>query len=79
MSTSNMCLNEKHLSRFMRKSVSPYAQNKGADLLRGNGEADQRLCFCYIDSTILLLPKAKISSLWRSSEAVQPDLCQTWL
>ena len=37
-------------------------ENKDADQLRGNREADQRL-FCYIDSTIPLLPKSEISSL----------------
>ena len=41
--------------------------------------ADQRLCFHYIDSTIPLLPKSKISSLLPSSVAVQPGLCRTWL
>ena len=29
-------------------------KNKGADQLRGNREADQRLCFRYTDSTIPL-------------------------
>ena len=38
-------------------------KNKDADQLRGNREADQRLCFCYIDSTIPLLPKSLITSL----------------
>ena len=38
-------------------------ENKDADQLRGNREADQRLCFCYMDSTIPLLPKSEISSL----------------
>ena len=33
------------------------------DQLRGNREADQRLCFRYLDSTIPLLSKYKISSL----------------
>ena len=42
---------------------SAYAENKDADQLRGNREADQRLCFRYLDSTIPLLPKYKISSL----------------
>ena len=32
-------------------------ENKGADQLRGNREADQRLCFRYSDSTIPLLLK----------------------
>ena len=38
-------------------------KNKGADQLGGNCPADQRLCFCYIDSTISLLLKSEISSL----------------
>ena len=37
-------------------------ENKDADQLRGNREADQRLCFRYRDSTIPLIPKSKISS-----------------
>ena len=32
-------------------------ENKDADQLRGNREADQRLCFCYMDSAIPLLSK----------------------
>ena len=40
-----------------------YMQNKDADQLRGNREADQRLCFRYTDSTIPLLPKSEISGL----------------
>ena len=31
-------------------------ENKDADQLRGDREADQRLCFRYTDSTIPLLP-----------------------
>ena len=38
-------------------------ENKDADQLRGNREADQRLCFRYTDSTIALVPKYEISSL----------------
>ena len=38
-------------------------ENKDADQLRGDREADQRLCFHYMDSTIPLLPKSEISSL----------------
>ena len=36
------------------------------------------LCFCYIDSTIPLLPKPQSSSLQPSSVVVKPRLCQTW-
>ena len=53
-------------------------QKQGPDQLRGNREADQCLCFHYIDSTIPLLSKYKILSLYPSSVAVQPGLCGTW-
>ena len=53
-------------------------ENKGADQLRGNREADQRLCFRYTDTRIPLLSKYEISSLQPSSVAVQPGLCRTW-
>ena len=65
------------MSRPMGKPTICLGENKGADQLRGNREADQRLCFRYTDSTIPLLPKSKISSLWHSSVLVQPGLCQT--
>ena len=41
----------------MRKPAFCICENKDADQLRGNREADQRLCFRYTDSTIHLLPK----------------------
>ena len=51
------------MSRVMRKPTFCIYENKDADQLRGNREADQRLCFGYIDSTIPLLSKSEISSL----------------
>ena len=52
-------------------------ENKGADQLRGNREADQRLRFRYPESTIPLLLKSEISSfclLWLYSPVcVGPD------
>ena len=45
------------------KTVFCICENKDADQLRGNREADQRLCFRYMDSTIPLLLISKISSL----------------
>ena len=45
---------------------------------RSNREADQRLCFRYTDSTIHLLPKYEISSIWPSCVVVQPGLSGTW-
>ena len=62
----------------MRKPIICIGENKGADQLRSNCEADQRLCFLYTDSTIALLSKSKISSLYPSSVTVQPSLCRTW-
>ena len=46
----------------MRKPTIYICENKGADQLHGNREADQRLCFRYTDSTIPLLLKSEISS-----------------
>ena len=63
----------------MRKPDFCICENKDVDQLRGYREADQRLCFRYIASTIPLLPKYKISSLYPYSVAIQPDLCGTWL
>ena len=62
----------------MRKPAFCICENKDADQLRGNREADQRLCFRYIDSTIPLLPKYEISSFQPSCLVVQPGLCRTW-
>ena len=44
----------------MRKPAFCICENKDADQLRGSREADQRLCFRYIASTIPLLPKSEI-------------------
>ena len=52
-----------NMSRIVRKPDFCLCENKGADQLRGNREADQRLCFRHSDSTIPLLLIAKISSI----------------
>ena len=44
----------------MRKPAFCICENKNADQLRGNREAEQRLCFRYSGSTIPLLPKSEI-------------------
>ena len=62
----------------MRKPAFCICENKDADQLRGNREADQRVCFRYTDSTMPLLPKSEISSLYPFSVAVEPGLCGTW-
>ena len=43
----------------MRKPDFCICENKDADQLRGNREADQRLCFRYTASTIPLLSKCE--------------------
>ena len=69
---------KKKLSLCMRKPTICMGENKDADQLRGNREADQRLCFRYTDSTFppLLIPK--FSRFWVSSVTVQAGLCWTW-
>ena len=61
----------------MGKPTICLGENKGADQLRGNREADQRLCFRYSDSIIPLLLKSKISSFKLFSVLVQVGLCRT--
>ena len=61
----------------MRKPAFCICEKKDPDQLRGNREADQRLCFRYTDNTIPLLSKSEISSLKPSSVAVQPEWCRT--
>ena len=61
----------------MGKPTICIGENKGADQLRGNREADQGHCFRYSDSTIPLLLKSEISSFWLFSVLVQVSLCQT--
>ena len=61
----------------MGKPTICIGKNKDADQLRGNREADQRLCFRYSDSTIPLLLKSEISSFLPASVTVQAGLCRT--
>ena len=61
----------------MRKPTICIGENKDADQLRGNREADQRLCFRYKDSTIPLLLKYEISCFWPASVTIQAGLCPT--
>ena len=51
------------LSLVMRKPVFCICEHKDADQLRSNREADQRLCFRCMDSTIPLVSKSEISSI----------------
>ena len=76
---SNMPTNrlDNNMSRVMRKPTFCICENKDADQFRGKREADQHLCFRYIDSTIPLLSKSEISCLYPSSVAVKPGLCRT--
>ena len=62
----------------MRKPTICICDNKDADQLRSNYKADQGLCFRYTGSTIPLLAKSKISSLYPSSVTLEAGLCWTW-
>ena len=52
-----------HMSRVRTNPAFCICENKDADQRRGNREADQRLCVCFTDNTIPLLPKSDISNL----------------
>ena len=52
-----------NMSPIVGKPAFCICENIDADQLRGNREADQRLCFRYTDSATPLLPKSEISSL----------------
>ena len=51
-----------NVSFTLRKTAFCICENKDTDQLHGNREADQCLCFHYIDRTIPLLSKYEISS-----------------
>ena len=61
----------------MGKPTICIGENKVADQLRSNCEADQRLCFRYSDSTVPILLKSEISSFCLFSVLVQAGLCRT--
>ena len=71
-------MEKQQLSRLVGKPTICICENKDADQLRGNREADQRLCFRYSDSTIPLLLKSGIPSFYLFSVLVQAGLCQTY-
>ena len=60
---AHMILSRSNMSRVMRKPDFCLCENKDADQLRGDREADQRLCFRYTDSATPLLSEPEISSL----------------
>ena len=51
----HMPMQLEYISLVVRKPAFCICENKDADQLRGNREADQRLCFRYIDSAIPFL------------------------
>ena len=61
----------------MEKQTICIGENKDADQLRGNREADQRLCFRYSSSTTPFLLKSEISSFYLFSVLLQAGLCRT--
>ena len=59
------------LSEIIGKIDFFICENKDTDQLCNNCTTDQRLCFCFSNSTFALLPKSEISMI------VQTDLYQT--
>ena len=64
-----------NLSRRMGKPIICIGENKGADQLCSNCEADQRLCFRYAVSTIPLLSKSIMSSLYNHLLRLYSPVC----
>ena len=58
----------------MGKPTLCLGENKGADQLRGNREAGQRLCFRYSDGTIPPLLNSKISCFCACTARFVSDL-----
>ena len=52
-----------YMSLVVRKPAFCICENKDADQLHGDREADQRLCIRYTNNIIPLLSKSEISSL----------------
>ena len=55
---------EVRMGSVMRKPAFCICENKGVDQLLSNPAADQRFCFCYINSTILYSLKSKLEAFW---------------
>ena len=53
-------------------------ENKDADQLHINCEADQQFCFHYMNCTIPILHQSQISIFYCDSVIVQAGLCWTW-
>ena len=64
------------VSRAMRKPTICICENKDADQLRGNREADQRISFRHSDSTIPPILKSEKKN-YLYSVLVQAGLCRT--
>ena len=83
--SANLCL---HCSprliaklTVMRKPDFAYAKTKSKTSCAVTVQMISALAlfrYIHVDSTIPLLRKSEISSLWQFSVVVQPDLCQTW-
>ena len=74
MNFNKINISFREMSRLVGKPTICIGENKDADQLRGNREADQRLCFRYTDSTLpvflfFLNPTVRASSqlLWLHS------------
>ena len=63
------------MSCRMRKPTIYIWENKDADQLHGDREADQRLCFCYTDSTCPLLLKSERAGLICAHAPILSLLC----
>ena len=78
--SSEVCYNgvEVYMSRAIRKPAFAYVKTKLQISCVVTPQVISALFSLPEDSTIPLLSKSEISSLWPSSVAVQPDLYWSW-
>ena len=67
-----------HMSRIMRKPAFCICENKDADQLRGNREADQRLCFAKLINAFVFATRI-VQSLYYLHQKFQASSHLLWL
>ena len=77
LGTQVVLFQKHHMSQVMRKPDFAYTKTK-PQISCSHCTADQCICICYMDSTLPLLLKSEISSLWLFSLTLQASLCLAW-
>ena len=76
VSTRSVIIRQMDMSGIIKTPAIRICKNKGADQLCSRHSANQHLWFCYIGSTILLLPKSEIAHFVSDSHDTAHMKCQ---